>query len=166
MDYGRERPGDQIVHKMHISNLELIAELWQETLLTKAYKVITIMKTPHVWAKSLTSASAVLFYGPSLEHNQGETRAGGHQFPEARLGQGHLNVWLSCYFSIVCLVTSYDICQHGLHPFIPLAFVKTTITTIQSVPFSLPVTFHFQGDEIRSLQVLISQLFQNKDCKA
>lgn len=128
-------------------------------LLTKAYKVITIMKTLHVWAKSLASASAVLFYGPSPEHNQGETRAGGHQLPEARLGLGHPNVWLSCYFTIVCLVTSYDMCQRGLHPFIPLAFVKTTLTTIQSVPFSQPVTFHFQGNEIRGLQVLISWLF-------
>lgn len=41
-------------------------------------KALTIVKTPHVWAKLSIPASAVLFYGPSPEHSQAEARAGGH----------------------------------------------------------------------------------------
>lgn len=41
-------------------------------------------------------------------------------------------VRLRCYFTIVCLVTSYDMYPSSLLPCIPLAFIKKTFTGIQS----------------------------------
>lgn len=70
----------------------------------------------------------------SLAQNTAKQRRG----PEGTLLPGkrgadkgiHMFVWLSCGLTIVCLVTSYDMCQGRLCPFIPLAFVKTTFTKI------------------------------------
>lgn len=66
-----------------------------EMLPVKTHKVIKTVKIPHAWAKFCPAVSALLFYGPSLEHNQAKVRAGGHTTPhEAGRRQGHPNVCL------------------------------------------------------------------------
>lgn len=105
-----------------------------EMLPVKTYKVIKTVKISHAWAKFCSAVSAPLFY--SLAWNIEKQRQGpeGTPLPRKQGADKGIRrfVWSSCYFTIVCLVTSYDMCPSSPRPFIPLAFVKKTFTEIQS----------------------------------
>lgn len=104
---GRERQGDKRVHRLHmrLKWLRIDQTLNHDRKCCRqSHKVITVLKTPHVWAKLCPAVSAVLFYGPSPEHHQAEARAGGHPAPwEERSRQGHPHVCFIELLSHHCL---------------------------------------------------------------
>lgn len=118
-----------------------------------------------------SSASQCLlrcFIGLALKHNQAEAKPGGHTAPWKQGADKGIRmfVWLSCSFSIVCCLTGYDMRQISLLPLIPLAFVKTAFTEMQSGCVLQPdCNFPLSG---RSNKGFTSPNFtvENKDSKA
>lgn len=168
----RERQGGQRVYKLQVSLkwLRIDQALNCDRKCQHRHKVIIIMKTPHVRAKLCPAVCAVLFYGPSPEHNEAEARAGGHPAPwEARYRQGHPNVCLVELLFHHCSppYQLWHVPEQALPPSFHWHLLKQhSPRSDLDVSFGLPVTFHFQGDVMRNLQVLISQLFKDKDFKA
>lgn len=115
------------------------------------------MKTPHVWAKLSTPASAVLFYGLSPEHSQAEARAGGHPLlgSEAQTRASECLFGWAAISPLSAVLPVMTCASAALTSSFHWHFLKQhSPQSSLDVPFSLPVTFHLKGDVI-SLQVLL-----------